>query len=131
MIITWIIILCIIDTGIDWEHKDFRDPVDDSQSRILYIWDQTLIPQGGELSPAEDGLGYGVEYTQAQIENEIDGTPTGFVREQDTHGHGTHVTGTAAGNGASFTNLKYAGLAPQADIIVVKAGNGSFSEANI
>ncbi|MBN2412186.1 S8 family serine peptidase [candidate division KSB1 bacterium] len=125
------VILCIIDTGIDWEHKDFRDPADDTQSRILYIWDQTLTPQGAESSPAETDLNYGVEYTRAHIEDEIDGSPAGFVREQDTNGHGTHVTGTAAGNGASFTNLKYAGMAPQADIIVVKAGNGSFTESNI
>jgi len=125
------VILCIIDTGIDWEHMDFRDPADDTQSRILYIWDQTLTPQGGEVSPAECCLGYGVEYTRSQIEDEIDGSPAGFVREQDTNGHGTHVAGTAAGNGASFVNLKYAGLAPLADIIVVKAGNGSFSESNI
>jgi len=125
------VILCIIDTGIDWEHKDFRDPLDDTKSRILFIWDQTLIPQGGESSPVEAGLNYGVEYTRAHIEDEIDGSPSNFVREQDTNGHGTHVTGTAAGNGASFTNFKYAGMAPQADIIVIKAGNGSFTESDI
>jgi subtilisin family serine protease len=122
------VIIAIIDTGIDWDHPDFRNPSDSKKSRILRIWDQTLTPIVGENAPA--GFSVGVEYTQTQIENEIDGTPAGFVREKDTDGHGTHVTGIAAGNGAALSS-KYTGLAPNADIVVIKAGNGSFDTANI
>ena len=122
------VIVAIIDSGIDWDHLDFRNPTNPLKSRILRIWDQTLVPQASENSPA--GYSLGVEYTKEQIEDEIDGTPAGFVREKDTDGHGTHVAGTAVGNGASL-NSKYTGLAPNADIVVIKAGNGSFSTSNI
>ncbi len=48
----------------------------------------------------------------------------------DDDGHGTHVAGIAAGNG--FSSSKYKGIAPEADIIAVKAldetGSGSTSD---
>lgn len=117
-------IVVIFDTGIDFNHIDFKNPADTTISRILAIWDQTISPVAGESNPS--GFNYGVEYTQAQINDEIDGSPAGFVRQTDSDGHGTHVAGTAAGSGFKFT-----GMAPQADIIVVKGGNGSFSEDDI
>jgi len=120
------VLVCIIDSGIDWEHEDFRDPDDPTQSRILFIWDQTISPQAGETSPTAEGFVYGVEYTNVQIEDEINGITSGFVREQDILGHGTHVAGIAAGNGASLSNVKYKGMAPEAELVVVKSGNGSF-----
>ena len=120
-------IVLVYDTGIDWKHLDFRSPTDTTKSRILFIWDQTLTAGAGEASPS--GFTYGVEYTQAQIQNEIDGTPPGFVREKDINGHGTHVTGTAAGNGVTLG--KFAGQAPEADIIFVKGGDQSFSDARM
>jgi minor extracellular serine protease Vpr len=121
-------IVVIYDSGLDWKHMDFRNPSDPTKSRILAIWDQTLSPVGSESSPA--GFSYGVEYTQQQINDELDGTPTGFVRSVNLNGHGTHVAGTATGNGASL-NGKYTGVAPLADIIVVKGGEGSFSETRM
>lgn len=53
----------IVDTGIDWAHGDFIDN-DTGQSRILFLLDQV------------DAM----EYTQADINNEIDGTPGKYVR---------------------------------------------------
>lgn len=123
------VIVGIIDTGIDWKHPDFRFPSDQTKSRILYIWDQTLTPTGSEANPSD--FDYGVEYTKAQIDDELDGSPTGFVREQDIHGHGTHVAGSAAGDGAADPNRSYGGIAPEADLIIVKSGNGSFSTTNL
>lgn len=119
-------IVLIYDTGIDWKHLDFRNPSDTTKSRILAIWDQTITPSfPGEVSPS--GFSYGVEYTKAHLDDELDGTPTGFVRQVDRNGHGTHVAGTAVGNGFS-TAGKYTGVAPEADIIVVKGGDEFFME---
>ncbi|WP_205511234.1 S8 family peptidase [Longitalea arenae] len=124
------VIVAIFDSGIDWKHPDFRDPDDTTKSRILRIWDQTISPITGEVSPV--GMGYGVEYTREQINDELDGTPTNYVRERDINGHGTHVAGTAAGNGAALPlTRKYTGMAPEADIVVIKGGNGSFSNTNV
>lgn len=120
------VIVGVFDTGIDWDHLDFRSPTDTTKSRILKLWDQTITPITGEVSPA--GFNYGVEYTQAHLNNELDGTPVGYVREKDLNGHGTHVAGTAAGNGAALSTRKFAGVAPNADLVIVKGGNGSFSD---
>ena len=121
-------IVLVYDTGIDWRHRDFRSPADSTKSRILYIWDQTLSAVGAEQPPS--GFSYGVEYTRAQINAELGPAPPGFVREQDTNGHGTHVAGTAAGNGLAQFG-KFVGVAPDADLIIVKGGNGSFGESQM
>ena len=111
------VLICDIDTGIDWKHLDFRDPDDTAKSRVVSIWDQTLTATASETSVK----GYGVLYTQAQINNELGGSPPHFVRTADNDGHGTHVAGIIAGNGASMKpSYKYAGMAPQADIIMVE-----------
>jgi subtilisin family serine protease len=121
-------IVLVYDTGIDFTHLDFRNPSDTTKSRILAIWDQTLTATGSEAPPS--GFSYGVEYTQTQINNEVDGSPAGFLRTRDIHGHGTHVCGTAAGNGRTFDG-RYTGMAPLADIIVVRGGDNSFSESRM
>lgn len=123
------VLVGVIDTGIDWSHPDFRDPVDQGKSRILTLWDQTIKPVKNEVSPTK--YKYGVLYTKKDIEAELSGATKGYVREIDNAGHGTHVTGTAAGNGAALTTKKFAGMAPEADLVIVKAGNGSFSDTNI
>ncbi|MCJ7933310.1 MAG: S8 family peptidase [Chryseobacterium sp.] len=122
------VLVGVYDTGIDWKHPDFRKASDQTKSRIVSIWDQTLTAQGSEAPPA--GFSTGVEYTRAQIEDELDGTPTGFVRENDTNGHGTHVAGTAAGNGSAFADKRHKGFSSDADIVFVKGGNGSFPTTN-
>jgi len=132
------VIVLIIDTGIDWTHLDFRDPDDDTKSRILYIWDQTDVTTYTDAMTPEDrdptnfsGLNYGAEYTNAQINSELDGSAPDSVKQTDTNGHGTAVAGAAVGNGASLSSKKYSGMAPGADIVVVRAGVNSFSDTNL
>ncbi|WP_326980970.1 S8/S53 family peptidase [Chryseobacterium sp. MYb264] len=122
------VLVGIYDSGIDWKHPDFRKADDQTKSRIVSIWDQTLTAQGTEAPPA--GFATGVEYTRAQIEDELDGSPANFVRENDTNGHGSHVAGTVAGNGMGIADNRHKGFATNADIVFVKGGNGSFPTTN-
>jgi minor extracellular serine protease Vpr len=117
------IIVGIVDTGIDWNHGDFvADPDSSNLSRILSIWDQTLVKQGSESPPG--GFVEGVEYSQSQINSELAGTSVP-VRTKDTNSHGTHVSGIAAGDGSDSDGTPppgtYKGMAPGADVIVVKS----------
>jgi subtilisin family serine protease len=107
---------CVIDTGIDWTHPDFRGP-DASSTRIRALWDQTLAPGGAERPPAP--FAYGVEYTRGEIENALASGADG-VRTRDSSGHGTHVAATVAGSGAARTDRPHRGLAPEAGIVAVK-----------
>ncbi|MDZ8081307.1 MAG: S8 family peptidase [Nostoc sp. DcaGUA01] len=86
------VIVGIIDSGIDPKHPAFA-------GRILHIWDQTLPGPG----VAEGG--YGAEFSGAQL-----------TISQDTDGHGTHVAGIAAGADAT-----YSGVAPEAELVVVRS----------
>ncbi len=105
------VVFGLVDTGIDWTHGDFRDLA--GHSRILYMWDET-----DATGPHPALYPYGSEWTRAQIE------APGTCREVDTQGHGTHVGSIGAGNGAATGNGKppytYVGMAPEADLVVVK-----------
>jgi subtilisin family serine protease len=98
-----------VDTGIDTSSPDFKNA--DGTTRIVSIWDQTA----GGTPPA--GFSYGTEWTKAQID-------AGTASEVDSQGHGTHVMGIAAGNGRATGNgedpFQYVGIAPEADLCVVK-----------
>ncbi|MBI3271582.1 MAG: S8 family serine peptidase [Planctomycetes bacterium] len=86
------VVVGVVDSGIDTAHPAFA-------GRILRVWDQVLpgagVPEGG----------YGMELTGAAL-----------ASSTDTHGHGTHVAGIAAG-----VHATYGGVAPGADIIMVKS----------
>lgn len=114
------VIVGIIDTGIDFCHKDFRTGSgSELQSRILSIWDQT---EGGT---PPDGYGYGSEWTKSQIEAALPSCPSvTSISQKDTNGHGTHVAGSSAGDGSTLVGNTYRGMAPEADIIAVKCFPG-------
>jgi subtilisin family serine protease len=126
------VIIGIVDSGIDWQHPDFIRP--DGTSRILALWDQEddsyKESQGrtGSRPPvltADGDALPGTVYTNAQINAALKGR--GKVNSQDNHGHGTAVAGTAAGNGRATTSKvpagSWKGVAPEADLIIVKAGD--------
>jgi len=93
------VVIGIVDSGVDPKHPAFKN-------RILRIWDQTL-PGPGVLEGD-----YGAEFSEALL-----------TVSRDVQGHGTHVAGIAAG-----ADSTYGGVAPGAELIVVKS---SFQEAHI
>jgi minor extracellular serine protease Vpr len=117
------VIVGVIDTGIDWQHPYFlSQTTPERETRILAIWDTGLRPESGEGAPdaalltAESGGTYGVEYERNQINDALN--DRGTVRHRDCNGHGTHVASIAAGSGGE--GRRYIGVAPEADLIVVK-----------
>ena len=116
------ILVAIIDSGIDYANIDFRNA--DGSTRIRYLWDQSLNPADGETAPV--GYSIGVEYTKGQIDEALNAQTVSeqrrLVRSQDISGPGTAVAGVAAGNGSN-SGGRYAGVAMQSELIVVKLGN--------
>jgi subtilisin family serine protease len=114
------VVIGVIDSGIDWRHPDFIQP-DGKTSRILAIWDQISGPGAGD-QPGPYHLG--VEYLQKDISNAIQGTRVLQTKDGQKDGHGTHVAGIAAGSGAAasccHTANTYVGVAPAADLIIVR-----------
>ena len=121
------VIIGIADYGIDWTNRDFI--TNDNKSRILFIWDQT-----DKAGPAPSA-GYGTEFTNSQINDALANHYLN-IGGKDYSGHGTHVAGIAAGNGRAAGNSMddsvYVGMAPEADLIIVKlADNGIVPSSNI
>ncbi len=116
------VIVAIIDSGIDYSHPDFR--FRDGKTRILYLWDQTIQSDEEGLGPPE-GFVAGTLYTEERINEALQFTDRGrqleVVPSVDLSGHGTHVAGIAAGNGAASKG-RYRGVAPDARLMVVKLG---------
>lgn len=80
---------------------------------------------GIQFGRTPDGFTQGVEYTRAEIDAALAAGSRqeglALVPEEDVSGHGTEVLGIAAGNGQS-SGGRYRGVAPQAELIVVKLG---------
>lgn len=109
------VIIGIIDHGCDFKHCAFRRG---NESRLLYLWDQTGT--GNNPSPAP--FNYGVEYDRARINQALQApdpyAALGYTPEKESHG--THVMGIAAGSAD-----KFAGVAPEADLIFVHLGKAA------
>lgn len=112
------VLLAVIDSGIDYYLEDFRNG---NESRILYLWDQ-----GEAVNPAMKrfpprGFRNGVEYTREQINQALASgsreQAAQIVPQQDRSGHGTAVAAIAA---SSNSEILLTGVAPKADLLVVK-----------
>lgn len=105
--------VAVIDSGIDYQNAVFRNA---GGSRIAYLWDQSL-ENGTDIAGTE------VPYGRLFRKNDIDlalalEDPFSVVPSRDTNGHGTALSGIAAGNmvpGENFT-----GAAPEATLIIIK-----------
>jgi len=113
------VVVAILDRGIDWRHPDFIKP--DGNTRIKFLLDMTGPTDyyycGDPARPVA------VEYTEADINAALHGGPP--IDSRDAVGHGTVSAGIAAGNGSAFGDGRYAGMAPQADLIIVKITSGA------
>lgn len=100
------VIVAVIDSGIDYFHRDFRDA--SGKTRILELWDQDRE----------------TIYTEAQINEALaaGSRAEGYeiVPSRDISGHGTAVTGIAAGGGIEDSN--YRGIAYESRLLIVKLG---------
>lgn len=103
------VIVGIIDVGFDYTHPAFR--TSDGNLRIKKVWDQN------KTGTTPNGFSYGVEFKDAAS-----------ILAQNTdrtdYNHGTFVAGAAAGSVVK----SFAGVAPEADLVLVslKYGNDDF-----
>lgn len=116
-------IVAVIDSGIAYDHMDFRNK--DGSSRILELWDQSVTPDSEKGWEPPEGYTLGTLFTKSQIDAAL-AQPTrqemlAVVPSIDQSGHGTQVAGIAAGNGA-LVNGRYQGVAPESELLVVKLG---------
>ena len=116
------IIMAVLDSGIDYEREEFRR--EDGGTRILYLWDQTLVPTGEMKPPA--GFRQGVEFDAKSINRALEGEKAPFlvVPSKDISGHGTAVAGIAAAGPVNRNEAGgYQGIAPECDLLIVKLGD--------
>ena len=97
------VLIGVIDTGIDVSHPAFKSG---GGTRVVNYLDQTNNQ----------------EFTQGEIDA---GNADGVL---DTIGHGTHVAGIAAGNGAGSPGSRWRGVATESDLAIVKS---TFDSADI
>ena len=117
-------IVAVIDSGITYDHMDFRNP--DGTSRILELWDQSIASDPAKGFYPPEGFATGTVFTRERIDEALAQQTKAqmfqLVPSLDVSGHGTAVAGIAAGNG-NQQGGRYQGVAPQSDLLIVKLGS--------
>ena len=116
------VLAAVIDSGIDWKNTDFRNS--DGSTRIFKLWDQTVAPESSGYAPPE-GYVVGTEYNRDVINLALSGDEAALRSmnlSRDYSGHGTFVTGIAAGNGQGMAG-SFRGVAFESELIIVKLGD--------
>lgn len=111
------VLVGIIDSGIDYTHPDFCN--EDGTTRIAALWDQGL-----ESDAFPPGYPIGTLFSEEQINAVLQETmeergQQRLVPGTDVSGHGTHVTGIAAGNGRA-SGGRYRGVAFESKLLIVR-----------
>ena len=114
------VLVAVIDSGIDYQNPEFRTR--EGETRIQYLWDQTLIPSETIGFPPA-GFSEGVEFDKAKIDAALrSNMPETMVPSFDTSKHGTSVAAIAAAGG-NLMDGRFEGVAPESELIVVKLGS--------
>ena len=126
------VLMAILDSGIDYQSPEFQER--GGKTRIRYLWDQTLNPKevdallsndDGEFmqSLPPEGFAQGVVFSKEQIDTALQSEdPFRIVPSLDASGHGTAVATIAAGSG-NFMDGRFQGVAPEAELLIVKMGS--------
>ena len=126
------VLMAILDSGIDYQSPEFQER--GGKTRIRYLWDQTLNTQevdallsngNGEFmqSLPPEGFAQGVLFSKEQIDMALQSEdPLRIVPSLDASGHGTAVATIAAGSG-NFMDGRFQGVAPEAELLIVKIGS--------
>lgn len=122
------VVVGMVDTGISLRHENFLREGGSGLSRVTWVWDQ-----GDDSGPApqESCRDYTWDPPQAVACGGTECSPQSEDCDvQDDLNHGTLVMGAMAGNGQAGCgqDLPCTGVAPDAEIIVVKLGNWLVSE---
>ena len=131
------VLIGIIDSGIDFTNPDFRNPDGSTRIRALYDIQQNRIFSREDINLYLQNEAFeAVNNPNLQNEASPENVTISLSRAIDFSGHGTAVAGIAASNGASSRGYfesaaqgnggtyenTLAGVAPEAELLVVKLG---------
>ena len=112
-------VVSIIDTGIDPNHKDLRLS-DESKAKLTREKVAAFTKQAGYGRYFTEKVPYGHNYSDNN-DNITDNNPS--------QQHGMHVAGIVAANGTSDSVNSVVGVAPEAQLLAMKAFSNSASSA--
>jgi subtilisin family serine protease len=104
------VVIAILDRGIEWQNPDFKNS--DGTTRIKWLLDMSGQNWCDPHNPRA------LEYSAHEINEALAGRLA--LPSRDAVGHGTVTAGIAAGNGRSSPGGIHHGVAPEADLIIVK-----------
>lgn len=109
------VIVGVVDTGIQYTNPLFLG--EDGKTRIGVIWDQTI--KGPKRSEGVPEAFFGSVYSAQEIDLALQQeNPYEIVPSRDEDGHGTFLTGVAAG--AVEQSADFSGIAPDAELAIIK-----------
>lgn len=115
------VLIAVLDSGIDYRRNDFRR--ENGDTRIRFLWDQTLEPEPEAGLNTPEGFLVGVEFNEDSINRALSSDRSGgyeIVPSFDVSGHGTAVAGIAAA--AIQRSSGYSGVAYESELIIIKLG---------
>ena len=112
-------VVSIIDTGIDPNHKDLRLS-DESKAKLTRAKVAAFIKQAGYGHYFTEKVPYGHNYSDNN---------DNITDNNSSQQHGMHVAGIVAANGTSDSVNSVVGVAPEAQLLAMKAFSNSASSA--